>query len=328
MHHRPSRSRRHGDAPHPSYTVQADNIMVDLGSQATLDCYQCLLDREIMSQAWPPSHTLMRQLHIYDGVHALFANIGLERLLSVYFATCPLLTRGFLATLSEINHEGNLAFRIFSIPHTIHVDQLCTIFHTPITSLFQPTPAFDVREFWYSITGLPSYDSTSSVQTSIVHPAIKIALKIIWNIIYAQLETKKADKADLFLLCCMITGSYHPHFGDIIIRRFHRVIALRTGDVIPCGGLISIIARSLTPQSPLGYTFFTGDAFRLTLQNLRAMHMLHTAPGGYVWMHGHSTYFKLTGLDDIALADPISDTLWVLQSNIPPPSRPCRAQQV
>ncbi|CAI9283547.1 unnamed protein product [Lactuca saligna] len=80
-------------------------------------------------------------------------------------------------------------------------------------------------------------------------------------------------------------------------------------------------------QFPPGYTFFQAESSRLTLQNLRAMHMLQTAPGGYVWMWGRSTYFKVTGPDVIALADPISDTMWVLLSNIPPPPRPRRAQQ-
>ncbi|CAI9282900.1 unnamed protein product [Lactuca saligna] len=138
-----------------------------------------------------------------------------------------------------------------------------------------------------------------------------------------QLETTKVGKAELFLLWCMITGSYR----DIIIRRFHRVITLRTGCAIRCGGLIFVIACSLTLQSPPGYTFFTGESFRLTLQNLRAMHMLRTALGGYVWMQGRSTYFKVTGPDDIALVDPISDTVWVLQSNILLPPHPRRAQQ-
>ncbi|CAI9278367.1 unnamed protein product [Lactuca saligna] len=247
----------------------------------------------------------MQELHIYDGVHALFANIGWERLLSVDFATCPLLTQEFLATLSEVNHEGSFSFHIFSTPHTIHVDQLCTFFHTPITSLSQPTPAFDVREFWYSITDLEFYDSTQSIQTSNVHTVLKIALKIICNIIYAHIETTKADKAELFLLWCMIIGSHCPHFGDTIIKSFHTVIALRTGGAIHYGGLIYVIAHSIMLQSPPWYTLFVGDSFRLTQQTLWAMHMLRTAPCRYVWMQGRFTYF-----------------------NIPPPLRPRRAQQV
>ncbi|CAI9281195.1 unnamed protein product [Lactuca saligna] len=138
-----------------------------------------------MPQVWAPSRTLMQELDIYDGVHALFANIGWERLLSANFAICPLLTREFLATLSEVNHDKNFAFRIFSTPHTLHVDHLCTIFYTSVTSLSHPTPTFAVRELSYSIIGLDNYDSAASVQTSIVHPVLNIALKIICNIIYA-----------------------------------------------------------------------------------------------------------------------------------------------
>ncbi|CAI9299370.1 unnamed protein product [Lactuca saligna] len=184
----------------------------------------------------------MRELHIYDGVHALFANIGWERLLSADFATCPLVTREFLATLIEI-------------------------------------------------------------------------------------ETTNARKAKLFLLWCMIIGSHCPYFGDIIIKWFHRVIGIRNCGAIRYGGLITVIARSLTEQSPPGYTFFSADSFRLTLQTLRVMDMLRTTPGGYVCMRGRSTYFKVIGPDVIDLADPISNTMQVLPSNIPPPPRPRRAQQ-
>ncbi|CAI9291280.1 unnamed protein product [Lactuca saligna] len=207
----------------------------------------------------------MRELHIYDGVHALFANIDWERLLCAKFGTCPLLTREFLATLSVVNQEGNFAFRIFSTPHSIHVDQLCTFFHTPATNLAQPAPAFDVRDFWQSIISLYFYDPSQSVQTSILHPILKIALKIICIIIYAQVETMKSGKADLFILWCMVARWYRPYFGDLIIKRFHRVLNLRTGGAILCGGLITIIARTLVEQSPPEYTFFTGETFRLTL---------------------------------------------------------------
>ncbi|CAI9286831.1 unnamed protein product [Lactuca saligna] len=252
---RSSRSCRQVDAPEPSYTVQADNITVDLGSHTALDCYKWLLDREIIPQAWTPSRTPMRELHIYDDVHALFANIGWERLSSADFATSPLTLFTWTSyVLSSIS---------------------------PITSLSHPTPAFDVCE----------------------------------------LETIKSVKAEFFLLWCMITNLHRPHFGDIIIKRFHKVISLHTGGAIRCGGLISIIACAIVAQSPLGYTFFAGDSFRLTLQTLRAMHMFCTAPGGYVWMQVRSTYFKVTGPDDITLVDPISDTVWVLQSNIPQPLR-------
>ncbi|CAI9260209.1 unnamed protein product [Lactuca saligna] len=157
-----------------------------------------------------------------------------------------------------------------------------------------------------------------------MHPILKIALKVICNIIYAQIETTKSGKAELFLLWCMITRSHRPHFGDVIIKRFHRVISFLTHGAIRCGGLISVIARALTVPSPPVYTFFAGDSLCLTLQTLRFMHMLRPAPGGYVWMLGRSLYFKVTRPDDIALAEPISETEWVLSSNIQLPPRPRR----
>lgn len=126
----------------------------------------------------------------------------------------------------------------------------------------------------------------------------------------------------------MIIGSYHPHHGDLIINRFHWAINLNTSSAICCGGLITVISCVFAEQFLPEYTFFSGDSFRLTLWNLRVMHMLRPAPGGNVWMIGISTYFKVTHPDVIALVDPISETLWVLPSNIPPPLCPCRSQQV
>ncbi|CAI9270280.1 unnamed protein product [Lactuca saligna] len=122
----------------------------------------------------------------------------------------------------------------------------------------------------------------------------------------------------------MITGSHRLHFGDVIIKRFHRVISLRTRAAIRCGGLNSVIARVLAVPSPPGYTFFAGDSFCLTLQTLRSMHMHRPTLGGHVWMLGCSLYFKVIGPDDIALAEPISEIEWVLCSNIQLPPRPCR----
>ena len=84
----------------------------------------------------------------------------------------------------------------------------------------------------------------------------------------------------------MVSGLYRPHFDDLIIKIFHRVINLRTDGHIRCGGLIAVITHTLMEQSPPEYTFFSGDSFRLTLQNLRAMHMLRPAPGGIFWMLG------------------------------------------
>lgn len=56
----------------------------------------------------------MQELHIYDGIHAQFANIDRECLLGADFSSFPLLIRDFLPTLSEVNHEGHFAFRILA----------------------------------------------------------------------------------------------------------------------------------------------------------------------------------------------------------------------
>lgn len=186
MPHRPISSYQNTGTQDQSYIVHAYNMTVDLGSQAALDCYQQLLEREILSQAWSPSRTLMWDLYIYDDVHALFPNIEWERIFKANFPTCPMLTEEFLATRSEVNHRGNFSFHCFSMPHSIHIDQLCTFFHAPITNLSQPVVGFNKHNFWHSITGLNQYEASQSLQTSIVHLVLKLALKIICNIIYAQ----------------------------------------------------------------------------------------------------------------------------------------------
>lgn len=73
--------------------------------------------------------TLLKELHIYDGIHTLFVNIGWESLLDFDFPTSPLLTRECLSTLSEVNHEGYFIFCCFSNTYQLHVDQICGFFN-------------------------------------------------------------------------------------------------------------------------------------------------------------------------------------------------------
>ncbi|CAI9269139.1 unnamed protein product [Lactuca saligna] len=111
----------------------------------------------------------------------------------------------------------------------------------------------------------------------------------------------------------MVAGLYHPQFGDLIIKRFHRVVNLRTGGSITCGGL-TVIARTLVKQSPRDTPFYG-----------RILPFDPAEPSG----HAHVMFSPewVTGPDDIALADPISEMVWVLPLNLPPPLHPRRLQQ-
>ncbi|CAI9272291.1 unnamed protein product [Lactuca saligna] len=142
-----------------------------------------------------------------------------------------------------------------------------------------------------------------------------------------MLRPLKLAKPGFSFLWSMITGPTTLTFVDVIIKIFHKVKNLNTRCAIRCGSLIMVIACTIMEQSLLEYTIFPGESFHMTLQNHRAMHMLRPTLGGNVLMLGRSTYFKVTSPDDIALADPISETMWVLPSNIPLPFCSRRSQQ-
>lgn len=137
----------------------------------------------------------------------------------------------------------------------------------------------------------------------------------------------KAWKAEFFILWFMVIGSYRLHLGDLIIKRFNRVLNLRIGGNFRCGGLITIFSDNVFDHFPPTYLFFANDSFRLTLENLRAMHIFRSALNGHVWMCGRSQYLRVTDPSILSLVDPIGSTKWVLASNLAPSSRPRQLQQ-
>lgn len=85
---------------------------------------------------------------------------------------------------------------------------------------------------------------SASFQTIIIHPVLKIGLKIICKILFAQIETSMAGKVELTILWAIVIRVYWPHFGHLLMKWFHIVIRLRSGSGKNlCGGLITLIAH-------------------------------------------------------------------------------------
>ncbi|CAI9262446.1 unnamed protein product [Lactuca saligna] len=78
---------RQGDTPESPFIVLVDNVTVDLGPQVALDCYQRLIDREILPQAWALATHLCRN-SIFMMVFALFLPILAGN--AYYLRTFPL----------------------------------------------------------------------------------------------------------------------------------------------------------------------------------------------------------------------------------------------
>lgn len=88
---------------------------------------------------------------------------------------------------------------------------------------------FNASTFWKLITGLDTYNTSASYQTIIIHPVIITELKIIYKILLAQAKTTKDGKVELEILWSMVIGAHRSHFSHLTVKRFYKVIHLRSG---------------------------------------------------------------------------------------------------
>lgn len=129
----PPRPNRQGNAaPHnQNFNVVVQGRVLDLGSEAAMNKYMVLSTREISIQHFAPTSVVLCKIHIYEQVHVLFANLGWDGLLRIQYPTSTLLTWEFLATLSDLNLDGNFTFRCSGVRHHVTINHVCTMVDAP-----------------------------------------------------------------------------------------------------------------------------------------------------------------------------------------------------
>ncbi|KAL4587302.1 hypothetical protein LXL04_000171 [Taraxacum kok-saghyz] len=115
----------------------------------------------------------LTQLHILDGVRALFQNIGWGGLFDIakgYYLkpTCEFLSSVHLA-------DEGMQFRLVSRDYHMSYDQLCAIISAPTDDTFGPTDnltGYNPAIFWCQITRRREYVPKFSKSSSIIHPVL------------------------------------------------------------------------------------------------------------------------------------------------------------
>lgn len=304
----------------PQFQVWVDKYPFYFETSDSMTRFQGFHNREFFPQKFPDVATL-QSLHVYDGVRTLFANIGWEKLLNLHAPSSALLTREFLATMSCFTKSGYFIFRVMNTTHELHIDDLCNMVHAPIDGTYGPNmpphrfnQPFEPTSFWRAITGLNDYNPSLSKQSQIIHPVLKMTLRLICIILFPQEDKSKAGKKELELLWCMVTRNRKPHLGVWLTWRLLKTARSTIGQ-IHCCGLVSLLASVVHQQVPEGFPFFRGET-RLTLANLKSTNMFRSSAWGYVWMRESSRYLLVSDPAMLTLSDPPETTVWVLPSNL------------
>ncbi|KAL4591667.1 hypothetical protein LXL04_004637 [Taraxacum kok-saghyz] len=251
------------------------------------------------------------QLHILDGVRALFQNIGWGGLFDIakgYYLkpTCEFLSSVHLA-------DEGMQFRMVSRDYHMSYDQLCAIISAPTDDTFGPTDnltGYNPAIFWCQITRLREYVPKFSKSSSIIHPVLRVAHRILASIMFPRHETSTVNSAELQLLWCMTHAfDIKPNFGAYLTRRLSTTSPTSKGNIC-VGGLVTLIG------SAVGVTFENHDyipSTYLTFESFESMELFKTKRDGHLWIL-HHTHFKVNNSNRhlLDLADPITDTDWSL----------------
>ncbi|CAI9294645.1 unnamed protein product [Lactuca saligna] len=186
--------------------------------------YTKSLPRKVASTKFVCKPALI-SLGVLEGVTQLFRNIGWENLLNLLAYTYGLPTREFLADSLPSSNTS-----------TIH----------------DVVPAeFNHETFWMEITrGIFSCVGRGKA-TSIIHPCLRIAYRILVCMVFARKEAGQVTKNELLFLWCM-TRHERPPIPDFASFFFHKCTHMRSktsGDIC-IGGFVTLLARGLDIELP------------------------------------------------------------------------------
>ncbi|CAI9296260.1 unnamed protein product [Lactuca saligna] len=247
-----------------------------------------------------------------------------------------------LELLSSISFDYQthlLTFRLLNQTHQFHADILSDMIGSPkarrdiYTAKGRKNVVFeqDCANFWRNISCEYEYQSGTAKASSIIHPVLKVAHRIIASLLFPQEEISKANKKELEVLWCMINKPAEvPHFGCWVIQKMLRS-ATSNGGQLHCGGMVSIIAEHLGLHLPNNPTNIIMGRTRLSIDVMETMHLFHRLPTGDIhWTVDGKEYIRIDNRNKkiLNLANDIPSTNWKLRSNLgvtvdhSPPSSP------
>ncbi|CAI9277324.1 unnamed protein product [Lactuca saligna] len=196
-----------------------------------------------------PRPTLI-PLGVLDGVTKLFHNIEWENLLNLLAHTYHLLTSEFLADCGLDNERKKVAFQHMGEPMHINFARVNDILSLPSSNTFVDfdslPPKFNHKNFWIEITSGFFSCAGHNIATSIIHPCLRIAHRILMCTIFSHKEVVQVTKIEIFFLWCM-TRHENPSILDFASFFFYKCALMKTkatGDIC-IGVFVTLLAQDL-----------------------------------------------------------------------------------
>lgn len=286
------RGRRNTN-PEPERSPSPDPYLpehweVDFVDQNQVDRYNTLLERQFISQKFAHPKSL-QELFLYESVQTLFSNLGWAGILDIH---APSYLRPSLEILSSLHFTDDiLSFRLNNRLYRIHTDQICAlvgqdptdtvdIYKVKLDQSYVPT------KFWKIITDLKSYSASTAKASSTIHPALRVAHRILATIVFPREERSTISSLELRLLWHMVKEKdVKPHFGKCIGHRLLSNACALNGQV-HYAGLLTLILQSpalglaFHPDEPI----MSGGHF-LTTSFFESMKMCRRSTrGSFIWI--------------------------------------------
>ncbi|CAI9266379.1 unnamed protein product [Lactuca saligna] len=239
----------------------------------------------------------LKELHVYNQVKTLFRNIGWHGLLRVHELSYKVPTAEFLSSV-YLDH-GILYFRLMNQDYEISLDQINAIVGAPTENTFGPTDPiqgyYDMT-WWTQLTQLHPYVSSAAKASSLIHPVIKVAHRIIASLVAPREERSTISALELKILYAMThpENNLIPHYGRFLCHKLIRLSASRSGKIV-CGGIVSMLAKSAHIRAPYPgpHQPLPGEPY-LTTAILESMRLFRSAGDGtHHWTVGQNHDPKL-----------------------------------
>ncbi|CAI9288876.1 unnamed protein product [Lactuca saligna] len=247
-----STSRKHPAAARGKASAKTQNDAPDIprfrDDRASKN-YIKSLPRKVASTKFVCKPTLI-SLGVLEGVTQMFRNIGWENLLNLMAHTYELPTREFLVDCVYDSEKTKEAFQLLGDQRYIDFATINDILGLPssnTSTVFDILHAeFNHKTFWTQITGGIFSCAGRDKATSIIHPCLHIAHRILVCIVFARKEAGQVTKTELLFLWCM-TRRANPPIPDFASFFFHKCALMRTktSSDICIWGFVTLLARGL-----------------------------------------------------------------------------------
>ncbi|CAI9294231.1 unnamed protein product [Lactuca saligna] len=234
---------------------------------------------------------------VQQGKLESFLKRGWHGLLRVHELSYKVPTAEFLSSV-YLDH-GILYFRLMNQDYEISLDQINAIVGAPTENTFGPTDPiqgyYDMT-WWTQLTQLHPYVSSAAKASSLIHPVIKVAHRIIASLVAPREERSTITALELKILYAMThpENNLIPHYGRFLCHKLIRLSASRSGKIV-CGGIVSMLAKSAHIRAPYPgpHQPIPGEPY-LTTTVLESMRLFRSAGDGtHHWTVGQNHDPKL-----------------------------------